>query len=378
MVNKAHAFVGHIFSGGLTVVDVSDPRDPVTVNFIPTPPNTWSIHLQTHGDVMLVVNEFDFYSQYQDERDYYGQSMNDTDGRPFTAGIRVYDIANPATPREIGFMPVDGKGVHRIWWDGGRYAYASVMPWGFTDHIFAVIDMADPTRPVEVGRWWYPGMWTAGGEEASWANRWALHHAVVAGDVAFCGWRDGGLILLDVSDPTAPTLLGHRNWCPPFGGGTHSGLPLPDKQLCLAPDETIADNCADGIKRIWVTDVSVPSNPVTISTFPTPDDQDYPAKGGHFGPHNVHENRAGSFQSSDIIFATYQNAGLRVFDLSDPFAPRETGHFVPPPPAAWTDYRPNRPRVIHSTDVYVTDDGLAYLSDFSGGGLCILDCTALL
>jgi hypothetical protein len=373
MVNKGHAFVGHVFSNGFSVIDATDPRDPKTVNYIQAPPNTWAIHLQTHGDIMLVINEFDFYSQYQNESDYYGKSVNETGDRDFAAGIRVYDISNPAEPREIGFMPVDGKGVHRIWWDGGRYAYASIMPWGFTDHIFASIDLSDPTKPQEVGRWWVPGMWTAGGEEPTWTNRWAFHHAVVANDIAYCGWRDGGLILLDVKDPSKPSLLGQRNWCPPFGGGTHSGLPLPDKNICLAPDEAIADNCADGIKRIWVADVSDPTNPVTISTFPTPSEQDYPNKGGHFGPHNVHENRLESFQSSDIIFATYQNAGLRAVDLSDPFAPRELGHWVPGPPTGWTDYRPGRPRVNHTADVYVDVNGLAYLTDFSGGGLHIVE-----
>ena len=371
MINKGHAYVGHVFSGGFSVIDVRDPRDPRPVNFVPAPRNSWSLHLQTHGDLALVVNEFDFYSEYQNESDYYGRSVNETGDRDFTSGIRVYDIADPANPKEIGFMPVDGKGVHRIWWDGGDHAYASIMPWGFTDHIFAVVDMSDPTTPREVGRWWVPGMWTAGGEEPSWTNRWALHHAVVADGIAYCGWRDGGLILLDVRDPAAPTLLGHRNWCPPFGGGTHSGMPLPDRKLCLAPDEAIADECADGVKRIWVADVSVPSNPVTISTFPVPAERDYVAKGGHFGPHNVHENREGSFQSSEIIFATYQNAGLRVVDLADPFAPREVGHFVPPQPAQWTDYRPGRPKVNHTADVYVDAEGIAYMTDFSGGGLHI-------
>lgn len=372
MVANDHAFVAHVFSGGFSVIDVSDPRKPETVNFIATPPNTWSIHLQTHGDLMLVINEFDFYSQYQAESDYYGRSINETDGRQFTAGIRVFDISKPAQPREIGFMPVDGKGVHRIWWDGGRYAYASILPWGFTDHIFGVIDLADPTHPVEVGRWWMPGMWEAGGEKPTWTNRWALHHAGVANDIAYCGWRDGGLVMLDVSTPSAPTLISHLNWAPPFGGGTHSGLPLADRGLCIVPDEATMDNIEDGLKHTWVVDVSVPSNPVTISTFPTPSERDYVAKGGHFGPHNVHENRAGSFQSSDLIFATYQNAGIRVFDIRDQFRPTEVAHYVPPTPTNWTDYRPNRPRVIHTADVFVQADGLMYATDLSGGGLTIL------
>ncbi len=379
MVNKRHAFVGHVFSGGVTVLDTNDPRDPQAVAFLPAPPNTWTPHLQTHGDLMLVVNEFDFYSAYPDEHDYYGRSVNEIpDDRRFAAGIRVYDIAVPAQPREIGFLPVNGKGVHRIWWDGGRYAYASVMPWGYTDHIFAVIDLADPAKPVEIGRWWMPGMWTDGGEEPTWTGRWALHHAVVANDIAYCGWRDGGLVLLDVKDPTAPTLLGHRNWCPPFGGGTHSGLPLPDRSLCLAPDEATQDDCADGIKRLWVTDVREPTNPVTISTFPIPDEVDYCKKGGHFGPHNVHENREESFRSSELIFATYQNAGLRVVDLADPFRPVEVGHFVPAAPDKLVDPRPGRPNVIHSADVHVTADGLVYLTDMAGAGLYILECDNLL
>ena len=53
-------------------------------------------------------------------------------------------------------MEVEGLGLHRIWWTGGRYAYASALLDGFIDHILIVIDMADPTKPHEVGRWWIP------------------------------------------------------------------------------------------------------------------------------------------------------------------------------------------------------------------------------
>src|SRR4029453_12269481 len=109
----------------------------------------------------------------------------------------------------------------------------------------------------------------------------------------------------------------------------------------------------NGLAYTWLIDVREPSNPVSIATLPTPAEEDYCAKGAKFGPHNLHENRPGSFQSSELIFATYQNAGVGGFDIRDPFQPREVGHFVPPPPERMVDPRPNRPRVIQSNDVYV-------------------------
>ena len=59
--------------------------------------------------------------------------------------------------------------------------------------------------------------------------------------------------------------------------------------------------------------------------------------GGQFGPHNLHENRPGSFQSSTTIFATWQSAGVRVFDISDAYRPQEVGYFVPPQPTQWAE-----------------------------------------
>lgn len=374
MVHKGHAFVGHMFSDGITVIDVADARHPRVVNFIAAPPNSRSMHLQTHGDLLLAINQPSVWvlQQYADPNDYFKGSITETFTRSdieFAAGLRVWDISRPAEPREIAFMPVDGLGLHRLWYVGGRYAYASCHWQGFTDHILAIIDMEDPTRPQVVGRWWLPGMHQAGGEAPSWGKgqRYALHHAIVAGDLAYAAWRDGGLTILDVADPASPKLLSHRNWRPPFGGGTHTPLPLPDRGLLIAADEGNLDNCANGIQRCWVFDVREPANPVSISTFPTPAEADYCAKGAKFGPHNLHENRPGSLQSSELIFATYQNAGVRAFDIRDAFQPREVAHFVPPAPERMVDPRPNRPRVIQSNDVYVAPDGLMYLTDINAG-----------
>jgi hypothetical protein len=373
MVAKNHAFVGHVFSAGVSVVDVRNPRDPRPVNFLPVHPASWSSHCQTSGDYLLVIEEFNFYSVFNTEKAYYASSQGINSrtfgrrGEDYSAGIRVYDISNPATPRAIGFMEVEGLGVHRIWWVGDRYAYASAFLDGYIDHIFIIIDLADITAPKEVGRWWIPGMWAAGGEQPSWRNRVAHHHAVVVDDVAYGAWRDGGLTILGVRDKSDPKLVAHRNWSPPFAGGTHSALPLPDRNLVVVADEAVGDISAEPLKYTWVLDVRSPENPVTIATMPVPADQDYFAKEGHFGPQNLWENRPEGYQSSTTIFATYQNAGLRVFDLTNPFRPEEQGWFVPWVPDGMVDTRPDIAPQLHTMDVYVEKSGLAYLTDLNGG-----------
>jgi hypothetical protein len=378
MVHRGHAYVAHMFSGGFSVLDVSDARKPRTETFVPAPANTWTIHLQTHDDLLLVIHAKDMFGaqEFADERAYYSGALGKTVGtadakraRDWSAGLAVYDISRPAAPRQIGFMPVVGGGIHRLWYTGGQWAYASVLLDGFTDYIFMTVDMSDPAQPREAGRWWIPGMNLAAGESPTWpaSRRYGLHHPIVQGDTAYAAWRDAGMVVLDVSDRSQPKLVVHRNWSPPFGGGTHNCLPLPDRDLLVVLDEAVLDHQEDGLKLIWVFDNRVPGNPVSIATCPTPVEADYRSKAGHFGPHNIHENRPGSFVSSNLIFATYQNAGIRVFDISNPFAPKEVGALVPPAPERLMDKRPNRPRVIQSADVFVDAGGLIYAPDYNGG-----------
>ena len=381
MVSRGRAYIGHMFSKGFSVVDVRDPADPRPVGYMPAPPGTWNIHLQASDDLLLVIHAKDLFADaaFADERNYYTASVGETVGtaghaagsspRDWSAGMAVYDISTPASPRQIGFMPVDGIGIHRIWYVGGRWAYVSALLDGYSDYILLTVDMQDPAHPRETGRFALPGMHLAAGERPGWpANRRvALHHATVSGDVAYGSWRDGGLTLIDVSDRSAPRLIVHRNWSPPFGGGTHNAVALPDRDLLVVLDEAVLDNQEDGLKLTWLFDIREPSNPVSISTMPTPAEADYARKGGHFGPHNVHENRPGSLVSSSLVFATYQNAGVRVFDITNPYQPREAGALVPPRPARMADHRPNRPQVIQSADVFVDASGLIYCTDYNAG-----------
>ena len=372
MVNRGHVYVGHMFSDGVTILDATDPRQLKPVGFFIAGINTRTHHLQVADDLMLLANGANIVAMqsYDNMRGYFENTLADsiTSRKKFRSGLSIHDISRPTQMKEIAFLEMPGFGINRLWWPGGRYAYVSAHFDGFTDHILCIVDLKDIAKPEIVSRWWLPGMNRSAGEQqlVPKGRRVALHHMLTAGDRGYAAWRDGGFTIHDIGDPAAPKLMSHINWSPPFPGGTHTPLPLPGRGLAVVADEANAEKCAKGMFHTFVVDVRAPENPVPISTLPTPRDRDYCSL-GVFGPHNLHENRPGSFRSEEIIFATYNNAGVRVFDISDAFAPKEVAFWVPPAPARLIDPRPNVSLAAKTCDAYVTPDGVIYVSDWNAG-----------
>jgi hypothetical protein len=239
----------------------------------------------------------------------------------------------------------------------------SAIPEGFDDRIWVIVDMSDPTAPAEAGRWWWPGQWMGGGEQATWpeGRRYAAHHALLDGDRAYLGYGDAGLVVLDISAVSAPTRLSDLSWTP--GGDTHTCLPLPGRDLLVVTDETVTDRCAGEEHLVRLVDVSDPTRPAVVSVCPPPEG-DFCDRGLRFGPHNTHENRPGSYRSADLVFVTYFNAGLRVYDVSDAAAPVEVAHWVPDAPAGQEAAQIN--------DLFVASDHLVYVTDRVNGGVYVL------
>src|ERR1041385_2933121 len=77
MVHRGYAYVGHMFSKGFSVIDVRDPKHPRAANYPAAPPGTWNIHLQTHDDLLLVINAKDMFAaaEFADERAYYKAAL---------------------------------------------------------------------------------------------------------------------------------------------------------------------------------------------------------------------------------------------------------------------------------------------------------------
>ncbi|HXD72383.1 MAG TPA: hypothetical protein VN628_01535, partial [Vicinamibacterales bacterium] len=169
------------------------------------------------------------------------------------AGMRVFDVADPAHPKQLAFFDTSGphsRGVHFVVFSDGRYAYLATGAKDFEpinpndDQFLMIVDMNDPSHPKEAGRWWMPG--TRKGDSAPPVPRlkidsgYRLHTLLIdprRPDRAFGGWIDGGVVILDVSDKTKPRLVGHTSDYPPDTGFTHTVVPLLDRRIAVTSEE---------------------------------------------------------------------------------------------------------------------------------------------
>ena len=323
-------YVGHYGKSGMgtTVLDVSAPEHPKITAQWPAPAGTHTHKVQV-ADGLLLVNEERFQKAGE-----------------WTAGMVVYDVREPPAPVRVGRFAGDGDGVHRIVWTGGRYAHASFTPEGCGDRIWGVFDLSDPAAPREAARWVLD-------EEEPVGRRYAAHHALVEGGVAYLGYGDAGLVALDVSDWREPRKLWRLGW---DGGGTHTCLPLEGRGLVVVTDEQMTDGPHAPERFVRVVDVRERR---VVSALPAPSGS-FAEQPTRFGPHNLHENRAGSYRSASLVFATYFNAGLRVYDVSDPERPEEVASWVPDQEAP------------QSNDLFVEAGGRVWVTDrFTGGLYCL-------
>ena len=97
-------------------------------------------------------------------------------------------------------------------------------------------------------------------------------------------------------------------------------------------------------------DIKDPTKPKLISTVPIPSAAEgcaihgFLRQGRTVGPHNTNilQHNPDVEKQADLIYLTYFNAGLRIFDIKDPRLPKEVGWFIPPTPTKRTGRCPVR------------------------------------
>lgn len=268
--------------------------------------------------------------------------------------LMILDYANPNYPVELGSCPIpektDGMAV------SGDYVYLAANYEGFI-----VIDIHDLANPTEVYRYTIPP-----------PPSYAARDIQVKDTLAYIAWKEVGLRIWNVKDPTAP-----------FEVGVHSG-----EVSSVKVSDTIAYITRERnhqYESLYILSVSDPTNPRVLGRYRGTS----PAVLGHrcylVNPQSVSRNRDdtlsildvsdpqnpvlmgtysqfhaltdGLFVQGNYAYAATRGQGLKVYDVSEPSAPRFLSRL-----GSWL-----------VSQVWVSQSSIAYLAGWPDAALRIVD-----
>jgi hypothetical protein len=263
---------------------------------------------------------------------------------PGFAGMALYDVSDPARPRELGRLDTGvASGVHElgvVQRPDGRVLALAAVPYSFNvsqgrQGDLRILDITDPRRPRQLADWDIRRDGPAEARSQLAARRDVFAHSAwpfAKGNKLFASFWSAGVQFLDVTDPAAPRLLGQTPYRDEDGyRGAHSGWFNEDETLFVQNDEAMRA-VGSGSRASWtfqrVFDTRSLERPRLVSTFAT--EAAVPGKDGRVatdGIYSVHN----AVIKGDLEYASWYSDGVRVVDLADPGKPREVAWFVPPP-----------------------------------------------
>jgi hypothetical protein len=303
-------------------------------------------------------------------------------------GLMLWDVTTPEQPQQIGYLKTAccTRGVHEFEVEhhanGRTYAYATVptsryadasTPSGYRDANgdgdFRMIDITDPSRPVQVSDWGIQdigGPFSAGQGCDADANYGHGAEPSQDGRLVFLSYWDSGFIALDVSNPANPVFKGRTIYPANADGDAHSSNYDDGRKLLFTADEDFCKNSGPTIETgygyLRIYDYSKLGSPQQIGTFRTPNSLGTGSQGsGDFVIHNP-------FLVGTDVYISWYSDGVRVVDASNPAAPKEVAYFVPP--AGQNPVKPSQRGVLSQTPQVwgvVVEDGLVYASDMNTG-----------
>ncbi|MCF8244496.1 MAG: choice-of-anchor B family protein [Saprospiraceae bacterium] len=254
---------------GVSIVNLSDPANPVEADFIPGPNSIWR-------DIKTW--------------DHYAYVTNETGG-----GVLVIDLSNlPGTVTSHFWAPnIPGLGtlssIHNLWIDEFGYIYLSGSTLNGGGLVFVDV-FTDPWNPAYAGKC---------------APAYS-HDVYVRNNLAYSAEINTGVFTIyDVTDKSNPVALGSQQ----TGASTAHNTWLSDNgQILFTTDET-------GNGPVGSYDVSDPSNILTLDQF-----RPIETLGEGVIPHNVHV-------WDDYIIISYYTDGCIIVDAARPDNLIEVGNF---------------------------------------------------
>jgi len=423
-----------LVNGGTSIVDVTDPADPSFVTFIPSnfhPPSSggsqmvrvcdggvigstgraymlrntsnthevWDVTDPAHPQFLSVIQPAPNAVFTNTHKNWWecdtgiayivagaGAASAAPDGWTANQHIKIYDLRNPSSPvyiRDIGLVgqnpgsavntatsgvhgpisiknnPITGEPVNRIY-----------IPYGTSSNgVFQIVDRLKVLPPTFGGTW-------------------------------------NGLHPLNPTDDELRSLVvGSMDMTPTEGAHTSFpifGVPLKHYQgftsnttrdLVALISEEVDNHClgsphfgylVDATRAVGAGGASAGENhPMAISTMQVHDDSakpDFCTRGTRFGTHSTNESFYKPYYGK-LLFIAYFDGGLRVFDIRDPYRPKNVAFFIPNVTA---NTQPTNVTIngvaqqffdVSTDNAEVDDRGYIYIVDRVGGGADILKLT---
>jgi hypothetical protein len=238
-------------SGGVHIVDISNPAAPVKVGFLNAGGTGYqtegvqALHIDTDdytGDILIVSNEW---------------CLPRSNPKLNPGGITIYDIDDPTNPQILfdyfGDFDLHGNRANEshsvIAWDAGDGdAYAAAIDNEENEDV-DLFEITDPRNPVLLAETELPGVNVDGHGALEFAHDFdILQFPDGSWHLMVSDW-DGGWVDLDVTDPSNPSIVGDFDYtadgpcdevvptaCPPEGNA-HQGEWNSDGSVFVGTDE---------------------------------------------------------------------------------------------------------------------------------------------
>jgi len=214
---------GGTLDGGVYVIDISNPAQPVQVGFIKAHQDTivsegvQALHLDTpkfNGDLLVLNNE--------------------GCGKNYKAGFSLWDITNPLKPvklsenlgdftrgvQDVMNTPHDSNQVHSVFaWDAGNKAYVVTVD-DEEDKDVDILDITNPRKPVLVGEFDMEDFSDIAQPSIGLGSLTTFLHDMVVKNISghfymLLSYWDGGYVILNVDNPANPVFIGDTDFTNP-------------------------------------------------------------------------------------------------------------------------------------------------------------------
>ncbi len=401
---------------GTSIIDVTDPRNPQYLAHIPGDPIAPGAPAEAGGAQMNRVCSGDVLPHAEKGKWYLLRTFGNQ-------AIQLYDVTDPSHPGFLTNVVDHLSNTHKNWWEcdtGIAYLVANnpAEGWKHTrnQQHMKIYDLSNPNKPVYIRDFALNGSQpNATSFEGPVNPPPGLHGGISVGPkrnrlylaygVSFNGViqiLDRQKLLTDFHNPLNPSAeemlapqVGYIDMSQDEGG--HSAFPvlgvkLPEfrgyqkgdtRDLLIVVSEATANECTVQVPHLaYLVDITNEKTPWPISTLRVPENPgDFCHKGARFGAHSVAESFYPPYYGKLAVLAWF-NAGVRVWDIRDPYEPRPVAYFIPASNQNTMETCANLPngskdckKAIMTNNVELDDRGYIYAVDRVGSGMDILQLT---